>query len=63
VYAIPEDHDPSDKLAAEVLARAPGVPLGIIYKEERPTLEDLQEDVRKKARSRTPEEMVATYSI
>jgi 2-oxoglutarate ferredoxin oxidoreductase subunit beta len=63
VYKIPEDHDPSDKAAAEKLARAHGVPLGIIYQEDRPTLEDLQEGVRKKARSRTPEEMVATYSI
>jgi len=63
VYAVPEDHDPTDKRAAEDLARAPGVPLGVIYKEERPTLEDLQEDVRKRARSRTPAEMVETYTI
>ena len=63
VYAVPEDHDPTDKRAAEDMARAPGVPLGVIYKEERPTLEDLQEDVRKRARSRTPAEMVDTYTI
>ena len=63
VYAVPEDHDPTDKRAAEDMARAPGVPLGVLYKEERPTLEDLQEDVRKRARSRTPQEMVDTYTI
>ncbi|MBT3943210.1 MAG: 2-oxoacid:ferredoxin oxidoreductase subunit beta [Chloroflexi bacterium] len=63
VYAIPEDHDPSDKEQAEKLARAPGVPLGVIYKEDRPTLEDRQAEVRVKARSRTPQEMLDTYAV
>ncbi|MCH7593366.1 MAG: hypothetical protein IIB27_02540 [Chloroflexi bacterium] len=63
VFDIPEDHDPTDKAAAEALARRPGVPLGVIYLEERPTLEDRQVEVRKKARSRTPAEMVETYAV
>jgi 2-oxoglutarate ferredoxin oxidoreductase subunit beta len=33
IYEIPEDHDSSDKQAAYRLARAEGVPLGILYQD------------------------------
>ncbi|MDA1257927.1 MAG: thiamine pyrophosphate-dependent enzyme [Chloroflexi bacterium] len=63
VFDVPKDHDPTDKDAAAALARRSGIPLGVIYREERPTLEDRQTEIRKKARSRTSEEMVETYAV
>ena len=53
----------SEQWTAEALARRPGVPLGVIYLEERPTLEDRQMELRKKARSRTAAAMVDSYAV
>lgn len=62
-WAIPEDHDPSSRQAAIDLLDRPGIPLGLVYQESLPTLEDRQEEVRSKARIRTVEQMMETYAV
>lgn len=49
VEEIPAGHDPSDMSAAIELARRPGgkAPMGLLYKEERPTLADKMADIVK----------------
>jgi 2-oxoglutarate/2-oxoacid ferredoxin oxidoreductase subunit beta len=63
VYDIPADHDPTSRQAAEDLLDRPGIPLGVIYKSDYPTLEDRQNEIRSKVKARTPEQLLATFSI
>lgn len=50
---VPEDHDPTNLDAALTLALTEEIPhVGIFYQVERPTLEDLLEETRKKALAR-----------
>ena len=62
-WIIPEDHDPTSRQAAEDLLDRPGVPLGVIFKDDHPTLEDRQEQLRKDHAGPSVEQMLATYSV
>ncbi len=63
VYDIPVDHDPTSRQAAADLLDRPGIPLGVIYRSEQPTLEDRQDEIRSKVKAKTAEQLVASYSL
>jgi len=63
IFEIPEDHDPSDKTQAVALLKDPRVPLGIVYQEERPTLDQAYDEIAGKANNVTAEKILATYAI
>ena len=62
-WEIPEDHDPTSRQSALDLLDRPGIPLGLIYREQLPTLEDRQVEIRAKVRDKTPAALLATYGI
>jgi 2-oxoglutarate/2-oxoacid ferredoxin oxidoreductase subunit beta len=62
-YDIPEDHDPSSVQAANDLLSQPGIPLGVIYKEEGMTLQDRYEGLQAKAPTRTNDQLLDSYLL
>lgn len=62
-WEVPEDHDPTSRQAAEDLLDRPGVPLGVVYREERPTLQEMVDRIAAEAPNPTAEELVAGYGI
>ena len=60
---MPEGHDPTDKAQAVELLKDPRVPLGLVYREERPTLDQAYGKIAAKANSVTAEKILATYAI
>lgn len=55
IVDLPEDHDPTDKMAALQQAyRTDAIPLGVFYQVERPTYEEQLANVRQTAMSRGP---------
>jgi 2-oxoglutarate ferredoxin oxidoreductase subunit beta len=62
-WDIPDDHDPEDVDQAYQVLNTPGVPLGLIFRNGRPPLEDVLEEAVKKGRIRTPQEMVDSYTL
>ena len=64
LWDIPEDHDPTDKQAAEDLVRQGGLPVGIIYRDDsRGSLEANMGSIRSKARERSVEQLMNAYSF
>ena len=63
IFEIPEEHDPTDKLQAVELLKDPRVPLGIVYREVRPTLDGAYGEMASKANSVTADKILATYAI
>lgn len=63
VYQIPEDHNPADWDQAICAARGDGIPLGVIYEIDAPTLEDRQEALRQRVGSKSVEEIAAGYEL
>ena len=64
LWDIPEDHDPSDKRAAEDLVRQGGLPVGVIYKDEtRQSLDANMNIIRSKARERSVEQLMDAYTF
>ena len=61
-FIVEEDHDPSDYDAAVALINKGGVPLGLIYKKEPPTINDLQDKLIKD-KSKKVEDILSSYSI
>ena len=62
-WEIPEDHDPTSRQSAIDLLERPGVPLGVIYREEFATIEDRQSEIRDRVGGKTPRELLVTYAI
>ena len=62
-YEIPEDYDPSDIDQAQKLVNSPGIPLGLVYKNELDTIEDRFSFMKEKAKVQTNEEILNSYSI
>jgi len=62
-FDIPEDHDPSSVQAANDLLSRPGIPLGLIYKEEGKTLQDRYEDLQAKAPVKTNDQLLDSYLL
>lgn len=62
-WAVPEDHDPTSTEIAWDLLDRPGIPLGLIYKQEIPTLEDLQNQIRQNNSDKTINELIENLSV
>jgi len=62
-YEIPEDYDPSDIDQAQKLVNSPGIPLGLVYKNELDTIEERFSFMKDKAKVKTNEEILNSYSI
>jgi 2-oxoglutarate ferredoxin oxidoreductase subunit beta len=63
VWEIPADHDPSSRQAATDLLERPGIPIGVIYRGDQPSLEDQQNEVRSKVKPRTAEQLMETFAL
>lgn len=63
IFEVPEGHDPTDKAQAVELLKDPRVPLGLVYREERPTLDQAYGKIAGKANNVTAEKILATYAI
>ena len=62
-WEVPEDHDPTSRQAAEDLLDRPGVPLGVVYREERPTLQDMVDSIAREVPNPSAEDMLASYAL
>ena len=62
-YDIPEDHDPTSAQAANDLLSRPGIPLGLVYKEEGKSLQDRYEDLQAKAPVKTNDQLLDSYLL
>jgi 2-oxoglutarate/2-oxoacid ferredoxin oxidoreductase subunit beta len=62
-YDIPEDHNPYSADAANELLSKPGIPLGVIYKNEGKSLQDRYEDLQARAPKRTDDEILDSYLL
>ena len=64
LWAIPEDHDPTDRAEAFSLLQQGGVPIGVLYKNEsRPSLDQQLEQVWEKAKPSTVDELMEAFQI
>ena len=62
-WQIPEDHDPANADAANDIVKNGGVPMGIIYREERPTFDQRMVELGAKAKPRAIEKIMASHTI
>ncbi len=62
-YEIPEDHDPSSPHAAVDLLERNGIPLGVVFRHEGESMQDLYESLQAKAPSRTDQEILDSYVL
>ena len=65
IYDVPEDHDSSDRKTAYDLIHAPGLPLGIIYRDDSRLSFDrrVEEVVHAKAKARSAQEILDSFQI
>ena len=63
IFGLPDGYDPTDKAQAVELLKDPRIPLGLVYREERPTLDQAYGAIAGKANSVTAEKILATYAI
>lgn len=63
IQEVPASHDPTDRGAARALLESPKIPIGVIYKERRPSFFEAYETMRANAPSPDPEKVLATYAI
>ena len=62
-YDIPEEHNPYNEAAAIDILNQPGIPLGVIYKQESTTLQDRYEKLQERAPQRTNDEILDAYLL
>ena len=62
-YDIPEDHDPTSVQAANELLEQPGIPLGVIFKNEGKSLQDRYEELQSRAPSKTNQQLLDSYLL
>ncbi|NQU96442.1 MAG: 2-oxoacid:ferredoxin oxidoreductase subunit beta [Chloroflexi bacterium] len=63
VWDVPGDHDPTDLRAAESLIARRGVPLGVVYRDEKPTFQDRLEEVARGVERKTIQDLLDAYAI
>jgi len=64
IWEVPEGHDSSDKAAAHKLIQKRGLPVGVIYQDEsRLSLDDRVQQVWRKDRQHTVQELMDAYAI
>lgn len=63
-WGIPDDHDPSDRDAAYKIIHSGGIPLGLIYKQkEEEPLEKRLEEVHKRVKTKSAQELLDSYQF
>jgi 2-oxoglutarate ferredoxin oxidoreductase subunit beta len=63
-YDIPDNYDETDPEAAFQVASAPGVPLGVVYKDSnRPTFDQRIDDISEKAPARSVSQLMDSFTI
>lgn len=62
-WEVSDEHDPTSKQAAADLLEKPGVPLGLIYTGDEPTLEQRQVEIRQKHSSKSTEQILSAFSV
>ena len=62
-YIVDENHDPTDYDKAKALVAKDGVPLGLIYKKEPSTINELQNKLIMDNPSKNVEDILSSYSI
>ena len=60
-YEIPEEHDPTSEQDANDLLSRPGIPLGLVYRNEGKSMQDRYEDLQARAPKLTNDELLDTY--
>ncbi|MDO8751018.1 MAG: thiamine pyrophosphate-dependent enzyme [Dehalococcoidia bacterium] len=64
IYNVPEDYDPTDREGANELIHRPGVPIGIIYQDtSRPSLTQRVEEVYKRVKPKSAQELMDAFNI
>ena len=63
VWDLPDDHDPTDRRAAADLLTRPGVPLGVIYRDEKPTFRERVDEAARDVERKTIQDLLETYAI
>ena len=64
IYDIPDEHDPSDRQAAFAIARAEGVPLGILYRDpDSVSLDQRLEQAIEKVKPRSASQLVDSFLV
>jgi len=64
LWAVPEDHDTSDKSAAQQLLQQGGVPVGVIYNDTfRPSLNQQVEQMWSKAEPKTVQQLMEAFEF
>ena len=62
-YTIPIDHDPTDRDKAYRIIRSPGLPLGLIYREERLSFNQRMDQTHQKASSKSIQELLDSFAL
>ena len=62
-FEIPEDHDPTSAQAAVDLLDRPGVPLGVVFRQEGESMQDRYEGLQAQAPARTNQEILDSYLL
>ena len=64
LWAIPEEHDSTDRGAAHNLLQQGGIPVGIVYNDEsRPSLDQRVEQMREKVGNKTVDELMEAFQF
>lgn len=64
LWDIPEDHDASDRVAAQEAINSGGWPVGIIYQDsDRPSFHAQDQGIKKKLKPRNAQELLDSYTI
>ena len=63
IWEVPENHDPGDAVAAKALISRKGLPVGVIYASEQPTLGTLYRSKNQKRRRKSLTELFDTYLL
>ena len=62
-YEIPEEHDPTSEQDATDLLSRPGIPLGLVYRNEGMSMQDRFEELQARAPKRTNDELLDSYLL
>jgi len=63
VWDVPEDHDPTSRPAATDLLSRPGIPIGLVYKDERPTFKNRLDEVARGVERKTTQALLEAYAV
>lgn len=63
IWDIPDDHDSSDFAAAQSLIQKPGIPLGVVYRNEDKSMHDRLKEMNKNAKEKSVEDLLNSFAI